>query len=140
MQAIVRPCGSGQTCAARGRDDRAAAIGAVIGGGARRLILGSVLAAGLGACAASEEELNREVAFRCQGGEQFVAVFEPDLDSVVISMQRERIRLPQLQAASGARYGDGGTTFWSKGDEALLERPGATWRGCVGQQTWPPED
>ena len=110
----------------------------MIAAGGRWLIL--VLAASLGGCAADEEELNREVVFQCAGGGRFVAVFEPNLDSVVISVQEERTRLSHMPSGSGAKYGDGRMTFWSKGDEALLERPGAAWRGCVGQQTWPPED
>lgn len=34
------------------------------------------------------------------------------------------ISLPHVPAASGARYSDGVTTFWSRGEEASLERQG----------------
>ena len=98
---------------------------------------------GLGACAGSapnEDLPNREVAFQCPGDRQFIAVFEPDLDSVVISLGGERTRLPQVPAASGARYSDGRMIFWNKGDEALLEHPGEAWRDCVGTTIWPPDE
>jgi membrane-bound inhibitor of C-type lysozyme len=103
----------------------------------------AALLLGIGACAGGDPDdrsLNREVAFQCPGDRQFVAVFEPDLDSVVISLRGERTRLPHVPAASGARYSDGSTTFWSKDDEALLERPGEAWRDCVGRTIWPPDD
>ncbi len=39
--------------------------------------------------------------------------------------------LPQVRAASGARFEEGGVTFWNKGDEALLQVDGQTFEGCV---------
>jgi putative lipoprotein len=38
--------------------------------------------------------------------------------------------LPHVAAASGAKYSDGRTTFWSKGDEASLALDGAEHAGC----------
>jgi membrane-bound inhibitor of C-type lysozyme len=114
----------------------------MIATGGRSLVLGSVLAVAF-ACAASDPDdhlPNREVAFRCPGDQQFVAVFEPDLDSVVINLRGERTRLPHVPAASGAKYSDGSTTFWSKDDEALLELPGESYRDCIGTTIWPPDD
>ncbi|UCD67964.1 MAG: MliC family protein [Betaproteobacteria bacterium] len=35
------------------------------------------------------------------------------------------ISLPHVEAASGAKYSDGKTTYWSKGESAALERPGS---------------
>lgn len=38
--------------------------------------------------------------------------------------------LGQVRAASGAQYRDGAVVVWTKGDEALLEVDGETFRGC----------
>jgi heat shock protein HslJ len=38
--------------------------------------------------------------------------------------------LPQVVAASGTRYAAAGVTFWSEGDEASLETPFGSYRGC----------
>ncbi len=100
----------------------------------RGYFVGFAVAASLAGCSADEQRVaNREVAYQC-GDKQFVAVFETDLDSVVIDMQGERVRLPHVPAASGAKYSDGTTTFWSKGDQALLERSGETYRDCVARK------
>lgn len=48
-------------------------------------------------------------------------------DRVVIEApQRRALTLPQVVAASGARYSDGTDTFWNKGREATFERHGHT--------------
>ena len=41
-----------------------------------------------------------------------------------------RVELPALPAASGAKYSDGSTTFWSKGGEVLLALDGVERTGC----------
>lgn len=41
--------------------------------------------------------------------------------AVVTLPDQEPLTLPATEAASGARYSDGTTTFWNKGDEALVE-------------------
>ncbi len=41
-------------------------------------------------------------------------------------------KLPRAPAASGARYSNGATVFWSKGDEALIEQAGrVVHKGCT---------
>jgi para-nitrobenzyl esterase len=40
------------------------------------------------------------------------------------------VTLPLARSGSGARYSDGRTTYWSKGREAIVERPGADPRVC----------
>jgi len=42
----------------------------------------------------------------------------------------QTISLPQVQAASGTKYSDGKTTFWSIGDEARYETPGGADYNC----------
>jgi putative lipoprotein len=52
-------------------------------------------------------------------------------DAVALALPDADLRLPQAVAASGARYEGDGTLFWIKGDEALLERPGAPALTCT---------
>jgi putative lipoprotein len=47
-------------------------------------------------------------------------------DRVVIELPQRALTLPHVAAASGSRYSNGQTTFWSKGREATLELKGRT--------------
>jgi len=38
--------------------------------------------------------------------------------------------LPQVRSASGSKYQEGDIVFWSRGDEAMLEIAGRTYRNC----------
>jgi putative lipoprotein len=52
-------------------------------------------------------------------------------DGVRLSLPDGRsLDLPAVPSASGARYSDGRSTFWSKGDEALLTLDGVEHAGC----------
>jgi len=43
-------------------------------------------------------------------------------------------RLPSVPSGSGAKFSDGSATYWSKGEEALLQLNGKTYRGCVNNR------
>jgi putative lipoprotein len=45
-------------------------------------------------------------------------------DRVVIELPERALTLPQVVAASGARYSDGAVTFWNKGREATFDLNG----------------
>lgn len=59
---------------------------------------------------------------------RFTARFEAD--AAVLTFPDRELRLPQALSGSGARYSDGTTTFWIKGDEATLEIDGRTTSDC----------
>jgi membrane-bound inhibitor of C-type lysozyme len=61
------------------------------------------------------------VVFDCPGGETITAQFIGTEEAVVTLPDQAPMTLPATEAASGARYSDGTTTFWNKGDEALVE-------------------
>jgi len=61
------------------------------------------------------------VVFNCPGGETITAQFVGTEEAVVTLPDQEPMTLPATEAASGARYSDGTTTFWNKGDEAMVE-------------------
>lgn len=44
--------------------------------------------------------------------------------TVSLVMDGEQLKLKQVMAASGAKYSDGKYTFWSKGQNAFVERNG----------------
>jgi Uncharacterized protein conserved in bacteria, putative lipoprotein len=59
--------------------------------------------------------------FVCDDGRDLeVAFYTEEPTRVVIVAGRRTIDLPQTTSASGARYSDGVTTFWNKGDQALF--------------------
>jgi membrane-bound inhibitor of C-type lysozyme len=75
------------------------------------------------------------VVFDCPGGETITAQFTDTKEAIVTLPDQDPVTLPATEAASGARYSDGTTTFWNKGDEALIEVDDATvLSGCQAQQ------
>ena len=48
-------------------------------------------------------------------------VFDNDARTATVTLPDGTLELPQVEAASGARYSDGTTTFWTKGDEAFVQ-------------------
>ncbi|MNX82998.1 lysozyme inhibitor [compost metagenome] len=60
--------------------------------------------------------------FRCAGTSSVSVHYEPEV--AVLRLSDREVRLPQVLSGSGARYSDGKTTFWTKGDTARLELDG----------------
>jgi membrane-bound inhibitor of C-type lysozyme len=60
-------------------------------------------------------------AWNCADGRYVVSSYQDD--DLWLFLPEETVRLVRQQAASGARYSDGSITFWSKGEEAVLETP-----------------
>ena len=75
-------------------------------------------------------------AFKCDELE-FIAKF-PNNDKVEIMLAGRTITLPHVISGSGARYSDGSTTFWNKGNEALFEMNGVNYKGCKTDPLPPP--
>jgi len=61
-------------------------------------------------------------------GRRFTVRVHADTASVMVP-DRTFVLLRE-PAASGEKYSDGSTTFWSKGDEATLTLAGRTYTGC----------
>ncbi|MFW6235871.1 MAG: MliC family protein [Desulfovibrionales bacterium] len=97
----------------------------------------------LSACLASapaprepEPEQPFSLVYFCNGS-PFSVIFSEE--QVRLDLGTRITVLPQIRAASGARYTDGETTFWSKGSEALLDLPGQEPMQCQGvpaQDPW----
>jgi putative lipoprotein len=65
--------------------------------------------------------------FECNGME-FTARHDPR--GIFLFLPAGTLLLPETPAASGAKYTDGRATFWSKGEEALLEVDGKAYPNC----------
>lgn len=57
--------------------------------------------------------------YECPAGYDFVVSIEDD--QAWLFLPEKTIQLPRVPSASGERYSDKQTTFWSKGDESRLE-------------------
>ncbi len=64
-------------------------------------------------------------AFDCDDGSYMVVEFRSASDDVALFLPGQTVFLSRVEAASGAKYADGGVIFWSKGHEAMLELGGA---------------
>lgn len=84
----------------------------------------SVDAGGQGAQAAPERQT---LVYQCDGLD-FAVRQGPG--AVEVHLPDRMLVLPQVRAASGAKYQDGDVTFWSNGDEALLELGAERYAGC----------
>lgn len=75
-----------------------------------------------------------EATFLCPDGTSIDTVFDNAADTVTVTLPDGVVTLPHVVSASGARYSDGTTTFWNKGDEATIEISGETvYKGCIAQ-------
>jgi len=69
----------------------------------------------------------RVLAYVCDGLEFRVEVTP---ERALLFLPGRSLALTAVPAASGAKYADGTTTFWSKADEAMLTVDGAEHTGC----------
>lgn len=73
------------------------------------------------------------IPYRCEGGAAVTANYQGK--SVRLELPDTAVTLPQQQSADGARYGDDTYTFWTKGNEALVQRGDLIiYRHCLSQQ------
>lgn len=77
-------------------------------------------------------------AYQCPDGYSFNATFDNDGKSVLMEHGDGKIRLDQVEAASGGRYSDGFTTLWAKGAGAMVFYQGEVMHSeCVGDRIQP---
>lgn len=66
--------------------------------------------------------------YECSDNFSFVVRIEGE--KTWLFLPKKTVPLPHVPSASGAKYQDGQITFWSKGDEALIEDGQETHRNC----------
>jgi membrane-bound inhibitor of C-type lysozyme len=64
------------------------------------------------------------LVYRCEGGQGFTVEFVNDARYALLTLNGQIHKLPQAISGSGARYSDGKTTLWIKGDEGFVEVDG----------------
>ena len=83
---------------------------------------GAVVLAAMLSCSVTKVETQQNwLSFRCPDGQTVMARFEPQDQFVSVHFAGRDLRLPHVISGSGARYSDGKTTFWNKGNSALME-------------------
>jgi putative lipoprotein len=73
----------------------------------------------------------RAYVWECEDGQKLVMRNLFREKAVSIDFHEGTKRLDQTPSASGARYSDGTLVFWTKGETATLERPGAANVQCT---------
>jgi len=69
----------------------------------------------------------RVLAYDCAG---FAFRVEVSRERARLLLPGRSVTLPAVPSASGAKYTDGSTTFWSQGDDASLRADGVEHSGC----------
>jgi len=62
-----------------------------------------------------------EFTYLCANDVTIMATFDNDNRTATVTLPDGTQTLPQVEAASGAKYSDGTTTFWTQGDDAFVQ-------------------
>jgi membrane-bound inhibitor of C-type lysozyme len=90
-----------------------------------RLMICLIAALVLVACT---KPATRKYAYSCPDGYEFTIAYSDQGDAGDVAAFEDTsgtLLLPRTPAASGERYSNDSTVFWSKGDEAMIEKSGA---------------
>jgi len=74
----------------------------------------------------------RTYVYECSDGYTFPARIEGR--DAWLFLPEQTVKLPGVPTASGAKYSDGSTLFWAKGEEAFLETGGKRHSACRNNQ------
>ena len=67
------------------------------------------------------ESPRQELHYQC-GTLPLTVTLDKPAQQVNMVMDGEQLKLKQVEAASGTKYSDGRDTFWSKGNQAFVQR------------------
>jgi len=91
------------------------------------------VAIGITGCASHHLVPGKRAIFRCPGGEVIEATFRDGEVAATLPDGTKAI-LPQVISASGARYSDGTTTLWNKGNTVfIMKGEVVTLQDCVAE-------
>jgi membrane-bound inhibitor of C-type lysozyme len=62
--------------------------------------------------------------YQCEGGQSFTVEFIDNAEFALFTLNNQTLKLPHALSGSGARYSDGHTTLWIKGDGTFVEADG----------------
>jgi membrane-bound inhibitor of C-type lysozyme len=66
----------------------------------------------------------KKFSYLCEDGKMFTLEVITAEDCVILTLDGKPIKLPRVVSGSGARYSNGKTTVWLKGNEAFIEVDG----------------
>jgi membrane-bound inhibitor of C-type lysozyme len=99
--------------------------------GVRIFASGTVFALALVACSdlplsskSSAPPGSKRFEYKCADGTRFDVLMYPAGDQVKLELGGVMYELKQVRTASGAKFSDGTTSYWSKGRDATIERGG----------------
>ena len=67
---------------------------------------------------------SKHFEYQCPDGTRFDVLLAPSGDKVKVDLGGILYELKQVRSASGAKFSDGTTSYWSKGRDATIERSG----------------
>ena len=77
---------------------------------------------------ANPQSVAQAFVYECGDGYNFTASLEDD--EIWLFLPKETVNLKQVPSASGTKYSKGSTSYWTKGDEALLTIDKQTHKDC----------
>ena len=72
------------------------------------------------------------MVYECDAGLEFVVTVRND--TAWVFLPSVTLSLPHVPSGSGVRYSRGAATLWTHGEEALLDAPSDSVRGCVNNR------
>ena len=67
---------------------------------------------------------SKQFEYKCPDGTRFDVLVAPSGDKVKLELGGILYELKQVRSASGAKFSDGTTSYWSQGRDATIERSG----------------
>jgi membrane-bound inhibitor of C-type lysozyme len=95
-------------------------------GSIRKHVTALAALAWLGGCGGAGQ--SSAILYECGSGTRVVAHFERN--EVRLTLPGRKVTLTRAPAGSGAKYAGKGVTFWTKGNEALLDTGGRLLPTC----------
>jgi membrane-bound inhibitor of C-type lysozyme len=72
-------------------------------------------------CSSSKGISTEKFIYQCDEGKTLRVEFDTRGEMVMLTINSRWIYLPKVPSASGARYSDGNSIFWMKGETATIE-------------------
>lgn len=80
-----------------------------------------------------EQGYSKTFTFDCESGYSFSVRFKEQKEAV-LTLPDKTVTLPRAISGSGARYAEGNTVFWTKGEGARLETGNKVYEKCFVRQ------
>ena len=82
----------------------------------------------------AHDELSPATTYVYECNQQFSFTARIEDEKVWLFLPYKTINLPHVPAASGVKFSDGTSLFWSKGNEAILEVDSVSYPACINNR------